>query len=141
MRRAFHHRPRKKSMPTADPRREMRSKDDRERDDGVDRQSRSQVIRFAIHFQADQQPSAAPSISSGAVQKNARVRISRRSNAPTNTPISIGVTTIQPRTPICDSRRATEGSPSFTPVEFALVRSRTSFSSGSSSAWRDPVRS
>src|SRR5258708_21971522 len=66
-------------------------------------QHRSVVWRdghaFCIHFQADQNPSAAPSISNGAVQNSPEPSV-RSSQRPANTPISIGVTMIQPSTPI-----------------------------------------
>ena len=61
-----------------------------------------------IHFQADQQPSPAPSISSGAVHRTDRSRTVRSSQRPAKTPISMGTTTIQPSTPIWARRRATD---------------------------------
>src|SRR5271165_6794893 len=48
-----------------------------------------------IHFQADQQPRANPSISSGAVQNRPEWRL-RSSQRPVNMPMSIGTTMIHP---------------------------------------------
>ncbi len=72
---------------------------------------RPETHALFIHFQADQHPSAKPSISSGAVQNRPELNV-LSSQRPAKTPISIGVTMIQPSTPIWARRRATEGSPS-----------------------------
>src|ERR1700722_9807247 len=86
---------------------------------------------LSIHFQADQQPRPAPSISSGAVQNSPEWNRAS-SQRPAKMPISMGVTTIQPNTPIWPRRRATFGSPSRSQDRWRVARSLAALTSGSS---------
>src|SRR6516225_5535727 len=64
-----------------------------------------------IHCKADQHPITTPTSSNGALQKMPEPNL-WSSHRPMNRPISMGVTMIQPSTPIWPTKRAIDGSPS-----------------------------